>query len=169
MALINPVNKPYCLEQVCASNYRKLFSLIPDLLAYNGSAIGHAANHSALHLEVIDRSPYTLTVQLTYRFKKNLDEFMEPAVRIRLYLDAKLAEVISDHARPAVPLVFKNPSFSHEIMNYKWRLNYFLQKWLDHCLNKNYQFKDQSLNSTAINKSFELSCKVIKPFPYPPV
>lgn len=150
MALINPVNKSYSLEQLCASNYRKLFSLIPDLLAYHDHAIGQAANHSALHLDVIDRSPYTVTVQLTYRFKKNLEELMEPAVRIRLYLDAKLAEVISDHARSAVPLVFKDPGLSLEIMNYKWRLNYFLQKWLDHCLNKNYQFKEPLLKSAII-------------------
>lgn len=150
MALINPVNKSFCLEQLCASNYRKLFRLIPDLLAYNAHAIGQTVNHSSLHLEVIDRSPYTLTIQLTYRFKKNLEELMEPAVRIRLYLDAKLAEVISDHARSAVPLVFKDPGLSLEIMNYKWRLNYFLQKWLDHCLNKNYQFKEQSYKSAIV-------------------
>lgn len=155
MALINPVNKSYCLEQVCASNYRKLFRLIPDLLAYDDSAIGQTVNHSALHLEVIDRSPYTLTIQLSHRFKKNLDELMEPAVRIRLYLDAKLAEVISDHARSAVSLVFKDPGLSYEIMNYKWRLNYFLQKWLDHCLNKNYQFKKQSLKPTTIETEQE--------------
>jgi uncharacterized protein YqiB (DUF1249 family) len=148
MALINPVNKPYLLEQVYASNYRKLLKLIPHLFEYKENAIGQTANHSALHLEVIERSPYTMTVELTHRFNKNLGELLEPAVRIRLYLDAKLAEVISDHARSAVSLVFKDPGRSYEIMNYKWRLNYFLQKWLDHCLNKNYLFNEPSIQPT---------------------
>lgn len=150
MALINPINKPECLEQLYASNYQKLFKLIPDLLVYRNHAVGYAVNHSALHVDVIDRSPYTMTVELTYRFNKNLSELMEPAVRIRLYLDAKLAEVISDHARAAVSLVFKDPGHSYEIMHYKWRLNYFLHKWLDHCLNKNYQFNEELLNPIVV-------------------
>jgi uncharacterized protein YqiB (DUF1249 family) len=81
-----------------------------------------------------------MTVELSHCFNKNLDEFMEPAVIIRLYLDAQLAEVLSDHARASVAQVYKNSGLSREIMNYKWRLNYFLQKWLDHCLKKDYRF-----------------------------
>ena len=65
---------------------------------------------------------------------------MAPAVKIRIYLDANLAEVLKDHARTDVSKVYKDPGQSIEIMNYKWRLNYFLQKWLDHCLKTNYEF-----------------------------
>lgn len=65
---------------------------------------------------------------------------MVPEVRIRIYLDAQLAEVLSDHARSSVSHVFKEVGLCREIMNYKWRLNFFLQKWLDHCLTKGYQF-----------------------------
>jgi len=67
-------------------------------------------------------------------------EFLEPAVKIRLYLDAQLAEVVSDQTRLPIASVFKNKGSSLDIMNYKWRLNYFLQTWLDHCLKKDYQF-----------------------------
>jgi len=48
---------------------------------------------------------------------------------------------------PAWRYVFKDPGLSREIMNYKWRLNYFLQKWLDHCLKKDYLF---SANAQAL-------------------
>jgi uncharacterized protein YqiB (DUF1249 family) len=150
MSQLNPVNKSFCLEQVCAANYQKILSLIPNLLDYRDNAIGLAESSSALHLEVIERSPYTLTVMLSHSFKRNLEEFLEPAVTIRIYLDLQLAEVISDHARAAVTKVYKNPGLSLEIMNYKWRLNYFLQKWLEHCLNKNYRFSAESIGITAI-------------------
>jgi uncharacterized protein YqiB (DUF1249 family) len=136
MSFVNPINKSICLEQICESNYQKLFKLIPDLLAFPETAIGLAPNHTALHLEVIERTPYTLTLELSHCFNKNL----APAVRIRVYLDAQLAEVLSDHARAGVAQVFRDPGLSREIMNYKWRLNYFLQKWLDHCLKKGYLF-----------------------------
>ena len=141
MSFVNPVNKSFCLEQICESNYQKLLKLIPDLLTFKETAIGLAAHNTTLHLKVIERTPYTMTVELSHCFnKKNLEEFLEPAVKIRIYLDAQLAEVISDYVRASVAQVFKDPGLSREIMNYKWRLNYFLQKWLDHCLKKDYQF-----------------------------
>lgn len=136
MSFVNPVNKSICLEQVCESNYQKLLKLIPDLMAFKETAIGLAPRHTTLHLEIIERTPYTLTVELSHCFNKSL----APAVKIRVYLDAQLAEVLSDHVRAGVAQVFKDPGLSREIMNYKWRLNYFLQKWLDHCLNKDYLF-----------------------------
>ncbi len=150
MSQLNPINKSYCLEQVCSANYQKILRLIPNLLDYRDTATGLADGSSTLHLDVLERSPYTLTILLSHRFKKNLEEFLEPAVMIRLYLDLQLAEVISDHARVAVAKVYKKPGLSLEIMNYKWRLNYFLQKWLEHCLNKNYRFSAESISSTAL-------------------
>lgn len=140
MSFVNPVNKSFCLEQICESNYHKLLRLIPDLLTFKDKAIGLAPNNTTLHITVIESTPYTMTVELSHCFIRNLDEFIEPAVKIRIYLDAQLAEVISDHVRASVAQVFKNQGLSREIMNYKWRLNYFLQKWLDHCLKKDYQF-----------------------------
>jgi len=140
MSFINPVNKSFCLEQICESNFQKLFKLIPNLLSVQETAIGLAPLDTTLHLKVIDQTPYTMTVELSHCFEKNRDEYLEPAVIIRIYLDAQLAEVLSDHARLSVSRVFQDPGLSSDIMNYKWRLNYFLQKWLDHCLKKNYQF-----------------------------
>jgi len=35
-------------------------------------------------------------------------------------------------------------------MNYKWRLYYFLQKWLDHFLKKDYPFSTKSLKTEAL-------------------
>ncbi|MCK9394668.1 MAG: DUF1249 domain-containing protein [Methylobacter sp.] len=140
MSFVNPVNKSICLEQVCESNYQKLFKLIPGLMAFKETATGFAPQHSTLHLEIIERTSHTMTVELSHCFNKNKDEYLAPAVKIRVYLDAQLAEVLSDHVRASVTQVFKDPGLSIEIMNYKWRLNYFLQKWLDHCLKKDYLF-----------------------------
>ena len=118
MGLINPVNKAACLEQVCESNYQKLFKLIPDLMAFNETDIGLAPNNTALYLEIIERTPYTLTLELSHCFNSEQEELLSPAVKIRVYLDAHLAEVLSDHARAGVAQVFKNPGLSREIMNY---------------------------------------------------
>ncbi len=143
MSLVHPVNTSLCLEKLCESNYQKLFCLIPDLCKFSKQATGKTPNKPALYLKIIERSKHTLTVELSHAFNSKLEEFIEPAVKIRVYLDANLAEVLKDHARPTVSSIYKDPAQSIEIMNYKWRLNYFLQKWLDHCLQTGYKFEIQ--------------------------
>ena len=135
----DPIDKSFCLEQLCASNYQKLFKLIPDLSSIEESAMGLAPQQSGLHVTIIERSIYTITIRLSYCFENNSLQHREPDMIVRIYLDAQLAEVLSDHVRERVAQVFK-PEASVAIMNYKWRLNYFLQKWLDLCLSKNYRF-----------------------------
>jgi uncharacterized protein YqiB (DUF1249 family) len=152
MGYLNPINKSICLEQICESNFQKLFQLIPCLLTCKEKASGFAENNSFLHLDVIERSPYTITIELSHSFSKSGAELLEPAVKIRIYLDAKLAEVLSDHVRAPVMQIYKNASCSREIMNYKWRLNYFLQKWLDHCLKKNYCFTHQFIKIPTVSR-----------------
>lgn len=150
MAFLNPVNKPWCLEQLCESNYRKIFKLIPDLRIVKDKVIGLAPNQTCLHLEVVERGAYTMTIELSHHFDKAPDKPPLPVVRIVIYLDAHLAEVLSDHARPGVNRAFKDFSFCREIVNYKWRLNFFLEKWLDYCLAKNYRFPVLSLEEAEI-------------------
>jgi uncharacterized protein YqiB (DUF1249 family) len=145
MSLVHPVNTSLCLEKLCESNYKKLFSLIPDLCSFENRATGKTTDKPALHLKIIERTKHTITVELSHNFIQNLEDFMEPAVKIRVYLDANLAEVLKDHARPLVSMVYKDPAQSVAIMNYKWRLNYFLQKWLDHCLQTDYTFRSTGI------------------------
>lgn len=137
---LRPVNTSLCLEKICESNYQKLFRLIPNLRSFDKTAIGHTQNRPALYLDVLERNPYTLTIELSHCFNRQLTELIAPAVKIRVYLDAQLAEVIRDNDRPAVDRVYQNPGRALEIQDYKWRLNYFLQKWLDHCLKTEYRF-----------------------------
>lgn len=145
MGQLRPVNTSLCLEKICESNYQKLLRLIPNLRSVDKTAIGLTQNQPALHLDILERNPYTLTIELSHCFfKQQLSELIAPAVKIRVYLDAQLAEVIRDNDRPAVDRVYQNPGRALEIQEYKWQLNYFLQKWLDHCLKTDYQFSNNA-------------------------
>lgn len=142
MSLVHPVNTSLCLQQLCESNFHKLSSLIPQLSSITYAVIGRTKVRPDLYLEVLSRSNHTLTIELSHCFADQADALMEPAVRIRVYLDAKMAEVLSDHARTQVFKVYRCPSQSIEIRDYKWQLNYFLEKWLKHCLQNEYTFSD---------------------------
>lgn len=144
MSQLRPVNTSLCLEKICESNYQKLFRLIPNLRALQKTAVGRTTQRPALQLDILERNPYTLTIELSHCFSQPLAELLAPAVRIRIYLDAQLAEVIHDNDRPAVARVYQDPGRALEIQEYKWRLNYFLQKWLDHCLKTDYRFENAS-------------------------
>ena len=144
MSQLRPINTSLCLEKICESNYQKLFRLIPNLCSLDKIAIGHTQHHPALHLDILERNPYTLTIELSHCFKQQISELIAPAVKVRVYLDAQCAEVIRDNDRPAVDKVYQNPGSTLEIQEYKWRLNYFLQKWLDHCLKTDYQFSNSA-------------------------
>jgi len=104
------------------------------------SATAMACGNPELYLKILDRNPYTLTVELTHCFDSDTDDLLEPAVKIRIYTDTKSAEVLRDHNRPLVSHALRHTTNEHKILDYKWSINYFLEKWLNHCLQLGYCF-----------------------------
>lgn len=140
MAKVSLVNKSFCLQNICESNYRKIFCLIPELRSINQSAQALSQGKPILHLQILEQTPYTKTIQLSHYFENESEMFLEPAVKIRLYFDVCIAEVLRDYKRIEVASAINDIGRSKDIMEYKWKLNYFLEKWLDHCLKTDYVF-----------------------------
>ncbi len=136
MSFINPINESYCLEKICESNYEKLLKLLPHLLLLKDKQVGYIEFNAGIQITLLSVSTYTLTLELNHCFNISTNDYVAPSIQIRLYLDLKLVEVLSDHERAQVHKIYKDPSLSYEIIRYKWKLNFFLQKWLDHCLYK---------------------------------
>ncbi|HYE34799.1 DUF1249 domain-containing protein [Methylocaldum sp.] len=136
MSIFQPAEKSFWLQKVCESNYEKLANLIPDLTRIDETAVAQVNGKPSLHLRLLDRSPYTLTLELTHDFVRDF----EPAVKIRVSLDAKTAEALSDYCRPFVLDAVRDRSNAENVLDYKWSLNYFLTRWLDHCLQSDYRF-----------------------------
>ncbi len=140
MQSLNPVNKSYCLQEICESNFNKLLRLAPNLYHIDKSAIAMAGGKPELYLKILERNPYTLTLELTHCFDNGSDNHLEPAVKIRVYTDAKSAEVLRDHKHPHVSHALRHITNDRKILDYKWSINYFLEKWLNHCLHLGYCF-----------------------------
>ncbi|TAN50641.1 MAG: DUF1249 domain-containing protein [Methylococcaceae bacterium] len=141
MHTLLPANKSYWLQHVCETNYFKLLRLLPDLQGVEQAVLeGDKCGQPALHIRLLERTPYTVTVELSHVFAAGA--VMEPAVQVRVFLDAKLAEVLSTAATPPARTALpKNPP-AVAVLDYKWRLNYFLEKWLDHCLRHGYRMTE---------------------------
>lgn len=141
MSAFNPVEKSLWLHKLCEANFSRLVGLVPDLQTVGHVAIARVAGKPSLHLRLIERSPYTLIIDLTHDFADDYALLAEPGVRIRVCLDACTAEMLCDHARPAVLDALRDDPAARAVLDYKWTLNYFLARWLDHCLTHHYRFQ----------------------------
>jgi uncharacterized protein YqiB (DUF1249 family) len=140
MSRFRPRNQSYWLAQLCESNFLKLTELVPDLASLNDRAVAGAQGKPPLHLQVIERSPYTLTLELKHCFEFDDHRVPEPGLCVRVYLDGKCAEVLSSRRQWSSRHARNNGQGLSEILEEKWCSNYFLQRWLEHCLRRRYRF-----------------------------
>lgn len=144
MSGFSPVEKSLCLHKVCEANYGRLARLVPDLSRIGHAATARVAGKPALHLRVLERSPFTQVLELTHDFAGGQAAYLEPAVRIRVCLDARTVEMLCDSARPLVHDALRHDALPGAVLDYKWSLNYFLSRWLDHCIAGQYRFGVES-------------------------
>ena len=132
------------LMDLYESNFIRLRKLIPDIQALDDAVISRAAGHLDLYLKVIERSRYTSTLYLSYCFPGEHGLQMEPNLKIRIYSDARMAEVMAGHLRHGRLILDDLPA---EALLEKWRLNRFLYKWLGYCLRQGHSFEPFVLQS----------------------
>lgn len=124
-------------------NYRLLAALIPDMWRLNGSVVSSVGDGMDLYLEIIEQAPYTTILSLTYRFETEAGEWLDdPAMQLRIYHDAGLAEAVSCRHRPQFHFShYALPQVKLPLAEWKYELNMFLQKWLCYCLDQGHIFR----------------------------
>ncbi len=119
-------------------NYIGIRRLAPVIPAPGQPLISLCPGNLALHLTVLERFRYTSEINLTYHFFKSEGVVAEPDLRVRVYHDARLAEVMSAHLRHWPP--FEADSENSHLYQ-RWRTNRFLYKWLSYCLRQGHCFE----------------------------
>ncbi len=118
------------------SNYLRLLQLIPELNRLDGYYRSSVAGDCDLHVEILERSRYTVTLSLSYFFVEDDVRIADPDMKIRLYLDGKLAEAMrfsGDHRHSELRRLCR--VHRHELDS-RWRRNMVLNKWLDYLMDK---------------------------------
>ncbi len=130
------------LMELQDSSFRRLLRLAPQLRQMRGEFVSRVAGSLDLHLSVVERFKYTTTVVLTYEFAAGAESLVEPNVTIRLYHDARLAEVVSDarRHRARTPHPCRRRGRFPSELERKWEQTRFLQKWLGYCLRQGHLF-----------------------------
>ncbi len=132
-------------------NYIGLRRLVPVLPRDRRPWLSRVPNGLDLHLQLLERHRYTTDLILTYRFEKPEGVRFEPDLQLRIYHDARQAEVMSAHLR-------NRPEFAAEScarLRTRWRINRFLLKWLNYCLHQGHCFEPRA-NAGLTPESMDL-------------
>ena len=114
------------------SNYLRLLRLIPEIERLDGCFRSRVAGDCDLHVEIIERSRYTVTLTLTYQFTTEDGFLVDPDMLLRVYLDGQQTEVmaIGDRQRHAALRCLVDAH--REELDIRWRRNMILNKWLEY-------------------------------------
>ncbi len=121
---------------ICEANYARLYKLMPemdeqDLREFN---VVWGEHSMCMRLEMIERFSYTSTLQISQQASKELSWLESPALIVRLYHDAGMAEVICMKRRRQLSGVYPYPNREMHQPDEKVQLNHYLGEWLGHCL-----------------------------------
>ena len=129
------------LMDLYENNFLRFRKLVPELDCLDERAYSRIDGCMGLHISVLDRSRYTTTLRMTYHFTEGSSLHAEPDLKLRVYHDAGLVEVLSGHLKHGRQKFERLPA---DAKREKWKLNRFLYKWLGFCLHQGHQFQRQA-------------------------
>ena len=140
------------LMSLYESNYIRLRGLIPHLEAIGTSALSTVSGDCPLHVMIEERSRYTTTLTLTYLFDvpdaadgSASPGLRDPDLQIRVYHDARLAEVQSCARWHRHEVLESIRSDCARALGDRWLRNVMLNKWLDYCVERGHRFDQATL------------------------
>lgn len=129
------VNFPLQMAE-CEANYVRLKKLLPLEGNEREFAVSYGAQLWRYKINIIERSPYTITLQLMQIAKNTADStwLQMPRLTVRMYRDAKLAEVLAWEGHKRLRPRYDYPNQSMYQCDEKLQINQFLGEWLIACL-----------------------------------
>lgn len=127
------------------SNYIRLRRLLGDPRQLPDDAVSSPEGDCPLYLRVDERSRYTTTFTLTYRFDSPYGAVFDPDLQVRVYHDARLGETLQCarwHRHPVFGRLHAalHGTESARAMDDRWSRNMMLNKWLEYCAERGHEF-----------------------------
>ncbi|MDT0593363.1 DUF1249 domain-containing protein [Glaciecola petra] len=119
----------------CEHNYVCMLKLLPDCDTLDLTFEFKVADGLKYRIKIIDSSRYTSTLEMSH-ISKNTPTFLQPKMVVRLYHDAKVAEVLEAQRTARLEPVYEYPNLNMHQRNEKFMVNVFLAEWLHFCLSQ---------------------------------
>lgn len=137
----------YGLMDLYENNYVLISRLIPDLNKMPTKTDSSVVGSPRLYLNIEERCKYTTMLSITYSFEGlEGNKIADPDLHIRIYHDARQAEAISGIKKRVVSAKTEQISMNtlwnndQSMIDCKWRINLFLEKWLKYSLVQGHKF-----------------------------
>ncbi len=124
------------LQEMQAEIFRQLLLLIPEHVVHYDSFQSQVSGSPMLRMDVLERHPYTHFLRLTYQFGEKEKRRISPDAHIRMYQDARLAEVTSFNPQQGFRRLAHPWYPQHQLLQRTWRQNLALDKWLGYLLHQ---------------------------------
>ena len=118
------------------SNYLRLLQVIPELERLDGCFRSRVAGDCELHVEILERCRYTVTLSLTYYFENGSGRTADPDLLVRAYLDGQLAEAMSLCGQHRHAELRRLTKAHRGELNARWQRNVVLNKWLEYLIDQ---------------------------------
>lgn len=139
--MTNIVKKKYFpnltgLHAMCDANYAYLMKLLPEVDEEQLSFQFGVKGDLQYKIVIVECSRYTTTLDIA-QVHPGLPAFMKARMQVRLYHDARMAEVISSQHISRLKPSYHYPNAKMHQCNEKEMVNYFLSEWLYFCHQNN--------------------------------
>ncbi|PSU28034.1 MULTISPECIES: DUF1249 family protein [Photobacterium] len=132
------MNKRYTVDltslmRLYETNYAKLLPLLPRSDEVGDTQV-YLVCDDAYQLTIIESTRYTTVVTLALVDMDKIVDYLAPLLTVRLYHDAKVAEVCAAQQISRLKPIYDYPNLRMHQKNEKHQVNLFLGDWLKHCL-----------------------------------
>ncbi|MDH3374385.1 MAG: DUF1249 domain-containing protein [Gammaproteobacteria bacterium] len=125
------------------SNYLRLLHVIPELERLDGCFRSRVAGDCELHVEIIERCRYTVTLSLTYYFENGADRVADPDMTVRAYLDGQLAESMGFGGAHRHSELRRLARLHGRELDARWQRNVILNKWLEYLIHQGHMILER--------------------------
>lgn len=124
------------LMSLYESNFLRLLHVIPELERIDGCFQSRVAGECDLHVEILERSRYTVTLSMTYIFESDDGPIADPDMQVRAYLDGRLAEVLRFGGTLSHAELRRLLRAHRQELDLRWKRNVILNKWLEYLVDQ---------------------------------
>ena len=128
-------------------NFATLCALFPVLVTAEESKLHYQLEHSRLSLQIREKNKYTLLVEVKESYQDSPAWRQVLNMRIRLYTDVRLAEVVSYQGRARFLPKYETPNPHMYQRDEKRQVNHLLYDWLLYLNRHQYRKEEEAIVS----------------------
>lgn len=129
------------------NNYHRLGQILGSLTDPPDQGLSRVAGDLDLHLETLERCRYTTTLRLTYWFAGERGSYPDPDLVVRLYQDARMAEVTSCCQYHTHRILRPWHTPGGEEIRQRWARNQMFHKWLEFCIEHGHRLQPVAMGT----------------------